>query len=143
MAGDSLTWKVGLSTFARWWKWRLARSWSLIPRGERDYQLQLEEWDARYPLGLEVFRDRHSALVPIVGPSTDLDPGGLAYERKQPEYALPPPLTRRAEFDWKDAVRRALDWETVTPLEDLPIVSIRSRIKRELRIRRDRSRRAG
>jgi len=143
VAEESLTWKVSLSTFARWWKWRLGRSWSLVPKGDRGYQIQLEEWDGRYPLGLEILRDRHSALIPIEGPMTLLDPSELAYERREPPYSLPTCLPRRRDLGWKSVVKRALDWETVTPLEDLPTVTFRSRIKRELRAWRDRTRRAG
>lgn len=143
VAGDSLTWRVSLSTFAHWWKWRLARTWSLIPRGERSYGLQLDEWDGRYPIGLEVFRDRHSALVPIVGPLTVVDTAELAYERRSPDYALPAPLPRRRDLDWKAVIRRAIDWETVTPIEDLPNRTLSSQIKRELRAWRERSRLAG
>ena len=39
--------------------------------------------------------------------------------------------------DWE---RRALDWETVTPIEELPAITLRSRLKRELRLWRERSR---
>lgn len=144
VAGDALTWRVGLGAFARWWRWRLARSWSLVPKGDAGgYEVQLEEWDAAYPLGLEVTRGRHSAMIPLDGPVTPIDPGGLAYERKAPSYTLPPPLPRRRDLDVRTALRRALDWETVTPLQELMAVSIRSRLKRGLRAWRERPRRAG
>ena len=142
VADEPLAWRVGLETFVRWWNWRLARSWSLVPRGEGVYQLQMEEWDARYPLGLEVVRGRQAAHLPITSAVTTLDLHELAYEHRSAEYALPPSRPHRGDRGVKLAIRRALDWETVTPVEDLPIVSLRSRIKRDLRAWRERSRRA-
>ena len=143
ISDEPLTWRVDLSTFARWWRWRLARDWSIVPKGERGYEVQVDEWDAAYPLGLEVVRGRHAATIPLQGPVTPLDPSDLAYTRTPPGYALPDPLPFRRERGWRSAVRRALDWETVTPIEDLPNLSVRSRLKREIRVWRERSRRAG
>lgn len=142
VADEPMTWRVGLDTFARWWAWRLARSWSLVPRGEGGYQLQMDEWDARYPLALEVVRGRHVAHLPVAGPVIPLDPRELAYEHRAAEYALPPARPHRRERGVRSAIRRALDWETVTPIDDLPVRSLRSRIKRDLRAWRERSRRA-
>ncbi len=139
---EPLVWRVGLDAFVGWWRWRLARSWSLIPKGEGAYQVQMEEWDARYPLGLEIVRGRHVAHVPLRDSVTALDPRDLAYELRAAEYALPPARPDRGERGVKSAIRRALDWETVTPVEDLPVHSLRSRIKRDLRAWRERSRRA-
>jgi hypothetical protein len=143
VAGQSLTWRVGLGAFAEWWRWRLGRSWSLVPKGDFGYQLQLEDWDARFPLGVEILRGRHSALMPVTGPVTPIDVRELAYEHRAPAYTLPPALRSTREYGVRSALRRALDWETVTPIDDLPIGSIRSRLKRDLRLWRERSRKAG
>lgn len=139
---EPLTWRVGLDAFVRWWNWRLARSWSLVPKGDGLCQVQMEEWDARYPLGLEVVRGRHSALIPLTGAITAIDLRELAYEHRPPAYSLPPSQPHRGERGVKPAIRRALDWETVTPVDDLPVTSLRSRIKRDLRAWRERSRQA-
>ncbi len=139
---EALVWRVGLEAFVRWWRWRLARSWSLVPKGQGAYQVQMEEWDARYPLGLEVVRGRHVAHIPLRGFVTPLDPRDLAYEHRAAEYTLPPALRRRRDLGVRSAVRRVLDWETVTPVDDLPVSSLRSRLKRDLRIWRERSRQA-
>jgi hypothetical protein len=44
---------------------------------------------------------------------------------------MPSPF--RGPRSFKAAVRSILDWETVTPVEDLSVSSLRSRVKRELR----------
>jgi len=130
-------WKVGLGAFADWWRWRLGRSWSLIPVGEGSCEVRVDDWDERYPLGLEIVRDGRTSLVPIRGPVTTLAPGELVYERPSPPYTLPPARPGRVRLGVRGRVRRALDWETVTPVEDLPAVSIRSRLKRGLRLWRE------
>jgi hypothetical protein len=142
VADEPLTWRVRLDAFADWWRWRLARTWSLRPRAEGTFQLRFEEWDARYPLAVEVARGRHVARIPVTGPAVTIDPTDLAYELRPNEYCLPPARPIRDELSVRSVVRRALDWETVTPIDDLPASSLRTRLKRELRIWRERSRRA-
>ena len=59
---------------------------------------------------------------------------GLAYERSEPTQAcLDPPTIDRETLSLKQAMRTALDWETVTPLDDIPRSSISNRLKRGLR----------
>jgi hypothetical protein len=142
IADEPLVWRVGLDAFVRWWRWRLGRSWSLVPKGDGVYQVEFDDWDARYPLALEVARGRHVAHLPLGGPVTTLDPRDLAYEHRASPYVLPPASPVRHILDFRAAIRRALDWETVTPVEDLPAFSLRTRLKRDLRIWRERSRRA-
>ncbi len=137
--GDANVWKVGLGPFAEWWKWRMDCSWSLMHKGDQSYQLQVEDWDARYPLALEVIRDRQAAIIPIENATSTISLDALEFERKTTEYSLPAPVDTPRDRSLKGTIRRVIDWETVTPIDDLPVISLRSRIKRELRIWRERS----
>ncbi len=59
---------------------------------------------------------------------------GLVYERSEPAAGwLDPPTIDRETLSLKQAMRTALDWETVTPLDDIPRSSISNRLKRGLR----------
>ncbi len=59
---------------------------------------------------------------------------GLAYERSEPTTnGLEPPTIDRETVSLKQAMRTALDWETVTPLNDIPPSSVSNRVKRGLR----------
>ncbi len=71
-----------------------------------------------------------------------IDPESLAYEMRTNEYALPPGRPVRRGLSLRSVVRHSLDWETVTPIDDLPATSVRTRLKRELRIWREHGRRA-
>lgn len=133
VAGESLVWRTTLTDFARWWRWRADRRWSIVARASGGYEIQFEEWDARYRLALEVVRGRHVARVPISGPRLPFALDGLAYERRSSRADVPAPTLLRGPFGIRAAVRSALDWETVTPVEELGVGTVAGRVKRELR----------
>ncbi len=59
---------------------------------------------------------------------------GLVYERReQHEHRLEPAAIASRPLSLKRAVKSAIDWETVTPLDDIPRSSIPNRVKRGLR----------
>ena len=131
--GDPLLWRVTLTEFARWWRWRAERRWSLVPRGDFRFEVQLDEWSRSFPLGLEIVRGNHVSRVPITGPRMSLRLDDLAYERRASPAEIPSPTPARRSPGWKSAVRTALDWETVTPLAELPASSLSDRVKKGLR----------
>lgn len=130
---ESLLWRTTLTEFARWWRWRGERRWSVVPRGEDGFEVQFEEWDPSYPMALEIVRGQHVAAIPLNGPRTTFARQGLAYERREARADLPSPTILRTPVGLKAAVRSVLDWETVTPVEELSGSSIAVRVKRELR----------
>jgi hypothetical protein len=86
---------------------------------------------------LEVVRGRHVASLPIRGPQQLLRVDNLAFEGPSHRVDLPSPSAVRRPFSLKGAVRSALDWETVTPVEELDADSIPSMLKKNLRRWRD------
>jgi hypothetical protein len=140
VSGSPLLWQVTLTQFARWWRWRLERRWSIVTRTEGRLEVQFDDWSAEYPLGLEIHRGRHVALVPVWGPRMPLRLEDLAYERRESRSQLPIPAAKPWTPSLKAAVRSAIDWETVTPLEELPDDSIPAKVKKGLRRWRHRQR---
>jgi hypothetical protein len=126
-------WRVTLTEYARWWRWRASRRWSLVPKADGVLEVQFDDWDARYPLTLEVWRGRHAADLPVTGPRTPLRLDGLAYVRRPPRPDLPAPRPSRCRPGIKAVVRAAIDWETVTPLDELPADSLAAVVKKGLR----------
>ena len=57
-----------------------------------------------------------------------------------PYVDLPTPGVRVWRPSLKTAVRSAIDWETVTPLDELPVGSFSARVKKGLRWWRQRQR---
>jgi hypothetical protein len=130
---ESLLWRTTLTEFARWWRWRTERRWSVIDRGEGRFEVQFEEWDTSYPLAIEIVRGQHVAAIPLDGPTTFVPRDGLAYEHREVRADLPSPSILRGPTGIKAAVRSAIDWETVTPVDELPGGSLAATVKRELR----------
>ena len=133
IAGEGLLWRVTLTEFARWWRWRAERRWSVVPKGPGRFEVQFDDWDAEYPLALEVHRPGRFASVPVAGPCIPLELDGLAYERAKLTAPLPIPRPCRGPRTLRSAVREALDWETVTPVDELPTGTIAERVKVGLR----------
>ncbi len=131
---EPLVWRASLSDLARWWRFRAERRWMVIAQSDQHLDIQFDEWDPEFPLALEIHRGRFRCSIPVTGARTSIQLGDLAYERTdglRPSVAHP--TIERGPLTWKQAVRTALDWETVTPIDELPRSTLSSRVKRELR----------
>ncbi len=133
VARESLLWRTTLTDFARWWRWRSERNWSIVPRGDGLVEVQFEDWSTDYPLALELIRDQHVSSIPLAGPRTSIRLADLAYVRRDLRENLPEPRIFRGRPSWRAAVRGVLDWETVTPVDDLPSGTLTDRVKKGLR----------
>ena len=134
IADKSLVWRVTFSELARWWRWRAHRRWLVIPREGQRLDIQFDEWDPQYEIALEVHRGGFQGSVPVTGPRMSLSLAGLAYQRSgEWEPILGPPEADRGALSLKRAVQAAIDWETVTPLPEIPRSSLPNRVKRGLR----------
>jgi hypothetical protein len=131
--GEALLWRTTLTEFSRWWRWRAERLWSVVGRGEGRFEVQFDDWSTDYPIALEVVRGRHASSMPLNGPRSPLRLEELAYERREVRIDLPVPRVVAGPPSLRSAVRRALDWETVTPIEELPAGSLTDRVKKGLR----------
>ncbi len=130
----SLVWRANFSELARWWRWRAERRWLVIPREDQRLEIQFHEWNTEYEFAIEIHRGRFHCSIPVTGPRMVLGLAGLAYERTEaPADTIDPPTIAREAPSLRQAVRLALDWETVTPLDDIPRSTFSNRMKRGLR----------
>ncbi|WP_165235076.1 hypothetical protein [Aquisphaera insulae] len=133
--GHSLVWRTTLTEMARWWRWRASRRFVVLPRGGGRLEIQVEDWDEAYPLAMEIHRGDFSCTIPLRGTRTVIRAEDLVYERR-PSAAgglLRPPCPDRRPPGLREAVRRAIDWETVTPLQELSTGTLSDRVKKGLR----------
>ena len=129
-----LVWRATFSELARWWRWRAERRWLVIPREDERLEIQFDEWDTEYAFAVDIQRGSFQCSVPVTGPRMSLGLSGLVFERRQPfDAGLDPPVISPRTLNLKRAVQAAIDWETVTPLNDIPRSSIPNRLKRGLR----------
>jgi hypothetical protein len=134
LENQPLVWRATFSEIARWWRWRRERRWLVIPRGDERLEIQFDEWDTEYPFVLDIERGPFHCSVPVTGPRMTLGLSGLVFERRIPlEQGMDPPVIGRRSLNLKNAVRAAIDWETVTPLSEIPRSSFSNRLKRGLR----------
>ncbi|GAC1473441.1 MAG: hypothetical protein NVSMB9_22040 [Isosphaeraceae bacterium] len=133
IACEPLLWRVTLTEFALWWRWRNRRLWSVIARGDKCFEVQFDDWDPRHPLGLEIIRGRHVSTVSLTGPRTVIQLNHLAYEQREPRADLPRKRIISRPRSLKSAVRTAIDWETETPLEELSTNTLAACVKKSLR----------
>ena len=132
--GHPLVWRATFSDLARWWRWRGERRWMVLPRDDNRLEIQFDDWDTKYPFALEIHRGRFHCSIPVTGPHMSLGLAGLVYERSESSAGcIEPPTIDRETLSLKQAVRTALDWETVTPVDDIPRTSFSNRLKRRLR----------
>jgi hypothetical protein len=128
-----LLWRVTLTEFARWWRWRSGRRWSLVERSSGHYEALFEDGDSTFTPSLEILRGDFVARVPVRASRVPLDLAGVAYERRRPRADLGRAVPQRGPWGLRVALRRALDWETVTPLAELPADTPRAAMKKALR----------
>ncbi len=132
--GRTLVWRASFSEIARWWRWRAERRWLVIPREDERVEIQFDEWDTEYPLAVDIQRGAFQCSIPVTGPRVSLGLRELVYERNGPdEDSLQFPSIGARALSFKRAVKSAIDWETVTPLDQIPRSSIGNRVKRGLR----------
>ena len=132
---SSLVWRATFAGLSRWWRWRAERKWLVIPREDHRLEIQFSEWDPEYAMSLEIHRGDFFCSVPVSGPRMSLGLSDLAYQRSGGSRPLPdPPEIERSAPSLKQAIRTAIDWETVTPLSDIPRSSLPNRVKRGLRL---------
>jgi hypothetical protein len=129
-----LVWRASFSELARWWRWRAERRWIVIPRDDDRLEIELDEWNSKYVMALDIQHGPFQCSVPVTAPRMLIGREGLAFERREaidtgPDQAVAEPKT----ISLKQAVQAAIDWETVTPLDDIPRSSIPNRVKRGIR----------
>jgi peptidoglycan/xylan/chitin deacetylase (PgdA/CDA1 family) len=133
-SSQPLVWRANFTEVARWWRWRAERRWLVIAHDDHRLEIQFDEWDTEYDFAVEIHRGRFYCSLPVTGPRMSLGLADLVYERSEPTKPdLDPPTVDRGSLSLKQAMRTALDWETVTPLEAIPRSSISNHLKRGLR----------
>ncbi len=139
-------WRTTLGEFAAWWRWRADRRWTLHRRGSV-LILQFENGCTRHTPSLEIDRGSQFASLPIRDPDQAImNEADLVTHRVRdlhPRYRLDRAVPAAFQFQPRLLVRAgmrwAMDWETVTPIDELPERTPAERWKKRLRRARMRS----
>ncbi len=124
-------WRTTMTQFAGWWRARQSVELSVSRRGEQ-FTVSAKNLPKNYNFGVEYFRERHVALMPLDGPALSFSPGALAYENRDTIRVFRPARVDRSQ-GIKGSIRRLIDWERITPLEEIAATTWQNRAKRTLR----------
>ncbi len=124
-------WKTTLTEFAAWWRAR-SRVRLIVTRNQEKYVVTLNRAAPGYRLGMEYRRGQHVALMPLDRAVVQFSPSALGYEKREDPPPVQPVRVDRPQ-GIRGHIRRLLDWERVTPVEEIGTGSWRNRAKRTLR----------
>ena len=128
---SSALWKTTFTEFAAWWRAR-ARVRLIVTRNQEKYVVTVSRAAPGYRLGIEYLRGQHVALMPLDRGVVQFSPQALGYEKREGARAVRPVRIDQAQ-GIRGHIRRLLDWERVTPVEEIGTQGWRNRAKRTLR----------
>lgn len=130
--GFGALWKTTMTEFATWWRMRSATTFSAWPTAD-GFELLLRVPEGSFPLAVEYWMGEHVAVLPVRGTALRFSTGALAFERRRPVDELPQPTDADESHGLRESLRRYLDWEAVTPYEELKARDPRTLLKKGLR----------
>jgi hypothetical protein len=127
----SALWRTTLSELAAWWRARARVRLDVRAEGA-GYVVAAQGLPAEYRVAIEVCRGARVAVLALDGPTVKFVIGELPYQTRQPAprstfYRVDP------AHGWRARLRRQLDWERVTPPDEITPRSWRGLLKRALR----------
>jgi hypothetical protein len=130
-AGYSGLWRTDRTTIARWWRERSRLQWNVCRNGDC-FVVRRGDETADFTPAIEFWRGEHVAILPLKEPATRFSPETVAYERRQLLHA-PPAVRIDPAHRLKHSLRRYLDWEKVTPVNEISTGTWRGWLKKTLR----------
>lgn len=110
-------WRTTMTEFQHWWRLRGRVELEVHPNGD-GWLIAAERLPARHPCALEIIDGNRIATVPLDRTRVRIDRRSLKFVEREPNQ-VPTPTRVRAPVDLKAIVRRALDWERVTPIDEI------------------------
>ena len=124
-------WRTTMTEFAAWWRLRSQVRLTVRQAGA-DYVVSTQHKPAGYRVGIEYWRGEHVALMPLDRLRVRFSPGALAFQNRAATPGFHPVRIDRPE-GLRGRIRRVLDWERVTPVEEIGTGTWRNWAKRTLR----------
>jgi hypothetical protein len=131
-------WTTSLTEFQRWWRQR-AQIRFTVRESAGSYVVDVTDPAEGYTAALEWLRGEAVATLPLDRPTIHLSRDAASFEPIAADD-LPRPIRREPIGGWKERLRRSLDWEYATPIDEIDASRLRGRLKRGLRRWKARSR---
>lgn len=124
-------WKTTLGEFSGWWRLR-SRVRLTVTRRKGRFVVSVDRKLPGYRVGIEYLRGKHIALMPLEHGVLKFSPEALAYVSRPVAAAVHPVRIDRPE-GLRSKIRRFIDWERVTPVDQIGQGDWRNLTKRTLR----------
>jgi hypothetical protein len=131
VGGLAGVWHVDRTRFAAWWRDR-GRVKLCVEQENDFYTLRAHGIPAGQPIAVEYWRGDHVAVMPVGEPVVRFAPAALAFERRT-SLQVPRAIRIDRPEGLRGTLRRWLDWERVTPVEEIDATSLRGWTKKVLR----------
>jgi hypothetical protein len=129
--GFAAVWQVSLTRFAEWWRQRAGIRLT-VEREGAGYLVRAEGRPRRFRPAIEYWRGHLAARMPLEENVVRFSPSALAYEqRTTPPLVRPVPIDRPEGI--RSRIRRWIDWEQETPVDEICPTGWRNWAKRTLR----------
>ena len=124
-------WRTTLGRFHAWWRARESVQLSVVRQGEQ-LAVTAAQSAPGWRLGIEYLRGSRVALLPLDCQRVSFAPDALSYESRETSRGPMPTRVHRIE-GLRGRVRRWIDWELVTPVDQIGTGNWRNWTKRTLR----------
>lgn len=125
------TWCASLAEFEAWWRARSSIQLSAARHGDT-LELAVRGLPANYAVAVEVRRGQQVAAVAVDQPNITVSMADLRWrKRRRPRQIVPAPA--RVVPGLRAGLRLYLDWERVTPIDEIGTQNWRGWAKRTLR----------
>lgn len=124
-------WRTTMTEFQRWWRARQQIELEVTAEGG-GWQIEADRLPGDFAAALEVCDGDRTATISLDRARLRIERGALRFTADEP-YRVPKPQRVASPFDLKAIVRRALDWERVTPIEEIDSRHITGLMKKTLR----------
>ena len=131
VSSSSAIWRTTLSRFHAWWRARASVQFSVTRQGER-LAVVVTRSAPDWRLAIEYLQGPRTAVMPLEAETVSFVPDALAYEKRETSRGIQPTRIHRAE-GLRGRVRRWIDWELVTPVNQIGTGNWQNWTKRTLR----------
>lgn len=130
-SGLNATWKTNFRELHAWWRARAGARLS-VRQDVDGFTVVADSLAAPYRLGIEYWQGEEVAVIPMDGPRLRFSPAALNYEQPATPATVRPVGIDRPE-GLRGRIRRWIDWERVTPVDEIPWDNWQNVTKRTLR----------
>jgi len=129
--GFGAIWKTTMSRFARWWRARAGVRLRVV-RYDEEFVVTVNNLPSADRVAVEFWRGKHVARMPVRRRVLRFSPSALAYENRARPAGIRPVRIDPPE-GLRGRIRRWIDWERVTPIDEIGKGTLRNWAKRTLR----------